>query len=120
MRLLSPALLAVAIALGLPQSGAAQSGDLHPVLGKQAPRDVLNKDILALPQAERSAWVHGAVTQMSVVYASVNPDISGCLVSWSFKDGDGLTELIEFMKAYPDDPASAVIFAVAKRACPDL
>ncbi|MAK59358.1 MAG: hypothetical protein CMK09_00075 [Ponticaulis sp.] len=100
--------------------GASAKEELHPVLGKKPPRNVLSKDILALPEIERTAWLHGALTLMISSYASFDQDTSGCLTDWAFLQGNGLEILHGYLHDYKSEPVYAVIHAVAKEACPNV
>lgn len=98
-------------------SGLKAQAQVHPVLGKTPPQDVSNKDVLALPEREQQAWLHGAVTQMIVIYAEFDQEKSGCLTDWAFLQGNGLEVLLQYMERYPEEPAFSVIYAVANRVC---
>ena len=96
------------------------AGDLHPILGQTPPREVLNRDILTLPSRERTAWIHGAMSQMVQVYAHVKPDAAQCLSAWGFDRGNGLYVVSQYMKSYPDQLASVTMLAIAQKACSDI
>lgn len=91
---------------------------LHPALGKRPPREVLNRDILNLTQAEGSAWVHGAVAQMAQTLAAYDPKASKCVMFYFFEERDGLSAAVEWMQRYPERPTTVTLAAVATRVCP--
>ena len=80
----------------------------------------MNKDILALPENEQMAWLHGVISGMSVAYVKVDEDVSACLRNWAFETGNGLKVLPGYMELYPNEPAYSVVYAVAKQACPGI
>lgn len=102
------------------ETAMAEEAALHPVLGKTPPRELLNKDILALPERERAAWIHGAMSQMVQVYARVDMDIAQCLSAWAFDRGDGLEAVSNYIGAFPDQLGSVTILAVSRKACPQI
>ena len=118
LRFLSTGLLLV----GTVSTSAAQDDapELHPVLGKRPPREVLNKDILDLSREEGAAWVHGAVAQMASVLASRDLDTARCIQDWYFGGGDGAVAIPYTMKELPDERAVSTIITLASRACPEL
>ncbi|MEM8987400.1 MAG: hypothetical protein AAGC95_11830 [Pseudomonadota bacterium] len=120
MRFLSTAILLVVITFGSVCLASDDQPELHPVLGKKPPREVLNKDILNLTQEEGSAWVHGAVAQMATVLARIDVATARCVRDWYFEDGDGAKVLPNVMKQFPDTAATATIATLASRACPKL
>lgn len=98
-------------------AGAAEE-ELHAALGKRPPREVLNREISALSAQERSVWIHGALSQMVQVFASLEPETAQCLSAWAFDRGDGLEAISAFFTAYPEQLATVTISAVALQACP--
>ncbi len=103
----------------LPSHGQSDTEGTHPVLQKRPPREVLNSDLLALPEREREAWLHGAVSQMVTVLSKDKPESARCVEDWYFKVGDGADNLPVAMKRYSDLPASATILALARQFCPE-
>lgn len=99
---------------------SAQSNDTHPVLQKRPPREVLNSDLLALPEREREAWTHGAVAQMAQTLAESNPEGGRCVLYWYFEEGNGAEIIPLALARYPDARPTSTIWALVKRACPQL
>jgi len=98
----------------------AQGEDLHPVLGKKPPLEVLNKDLSAMPKRERQAFIHGVISQM-IAYYSVDGKSGGrCLSEWYFTKGDGDNAVKITLEKYPDYPVITAINALARRACPAI
>jgi len=116
---ISHALVCAALLAGFAPANAQTSTDTHPVLQKRPPRDVLNSDLLALPDKERQAWVHGAVAQMATVIAGKDRITAGCIMDWYFNVGNGSATISAAMKRYPEAASSGTILAIARRACPD-
>jgi len=120
MRILSTALIAAISGMFMGLPACAESADLHPVLGKKPPLEVLNKDILALPERERQAFIHGAMVQMVSGLAATNPEGGKCVTEWYFEIGNGVEVVPLAMEKYPDYATVAALHALAKRACPTL
>jgi len=118
MRRLSTAAIAAlsCMFIGLPAS--AEDADLHPILGKKPPLEVLNKDILALPERERQAFIHGAMVQMVQLHSTNGRTGGKCITSWYFENSNGAEAIQLAFKTYPDYPAMTIIAALAGRACP--
>ena len=114
------ALVCAALLAGIaPVQAQTNTDNTHPVLQKRAPREVLNSDILALPEREREAWIHGAVAQMVTVLAGKDNVTSRCVSDWYFKVGSGSETVEPVMHRFPDAPATATLLSLARRACPD-
>ena len=118
MRKLSTTAITVlsSIFIGLP--ACADEPDLHPVLGKKPPLEVLNKDILALPERERQAFIHGAMVQMVAIYSHTKKGAGKCITEWYFEVGNGVEAIQLVLEKYPDYPTVTAIHALSKRACP--
>ena len=116
MRLLST----IAIFSLLIGPAQAQEPVRHPVIGDKPARELLNSDLLALPDRERQAWVHGAVTMMVQTMAISDRDIAGCLTKWFTEGGDGQRRVYEVMELRPDGHATGTIYAVGKFGCEGL
>ena len=120
MRLLSPALAGLAFAALSAPLALAQDTELHPALGQKSPREVLNKDILALPEAERTAWIHGAISGAATALSGRKAEQTPCFMAVYQDGGTGLQSLHMAMEKYPEMPASAAILAVADVSCPGI
>jgi len=103
----------------MPASAQTAAVKTHPVLQKRPPREVLNSDLLALPEREREAWVHGAVAQMATVIAGKDPVTSRCIMDWYFNVGNGAETIPIAMERFRDAPATATVLSLARRVCPD-
>ena len=101
-------------------SAKAQGADIHPEIGRKAPAELLNSELLALPAQERQAWIYGVLIGMSVVSVQIEPATSRCLTDWAFDVGNGLEVISGYVAEYPGEPAYAVIYAVAQQACHGL
>lgn len=116
-RLSTAAIMAFSVMfIGLP--ACAEDTDLHPSLGKKPPLEVLNKDILALPERERQAFIHGAMVQMVAIYSHTKKGAGKCITEWYFEVGNGVEAVQLVLQKYPDYPAVTAIHALSKRACP--
>ena len=120
MRHLSTAALIGVASASIGLSAPAKMPDLHPVLGKKPPLEVLNSDILALPDRERQAFIHGAMVQMVSGLAATNPEAGKCVTEWYFEIGDGAETMPVWLKRYPDMSPAVTFIAVAKQYCPQL
>ncbi|RFB06217.1 hypothetical protein [Parvularcula marina] len=116
MRLLST----IAIFSLLIGPAQAQEPVRHPVIGDKPARELLNSDLLALPDRERQAWVHGAVTMMAQTVAKDQPELSGCLSDWFTGDHNGQQRVKEVMELHPSTQATATVYAVARFGCDGL
>lgn len=114
--MISPAILLV-ILMG---TGKAAEEDRHPVIGDKPARELLNSDLLALPDRERQAWVHGAVTMMAQTVSMKDRGVAGCLGNWFTGESVGQIRLTEVMKEYPEQPATSTVYAVARLGCEGL
>ncbi len=121
LRRLNTLVCAGALAMSLGAcGGSTDEANLHPVLGKSPPTEIRSQDVLELPENERSAWIHGALSQMIQVYARERPVVSRCVSDWAFEQGDGAEAIEAFLKDYKDELATVTILAVARQACPDI
>lgn len=124
MRILNTiACAGLAAAIAIPAVDAqtrTQSDTVHPVLQVRPPRDVLNSDLLDLSERERRAWIHGAVAQMTQTLSELNAEAGRCVLYWYFEEGNGPESIPLAMEKFPDAPATATIWALARRACPQL
>ncbi|MEL6692377.1 MAG: hypothetical protein AAFQ12_05005 [Pseudomonadota bacterium] len=108
------------MALATPSLAVAQNANAHPVIGDKAPRELLNRDLAALPMKQQQAWIHGAVTQAVTVLSGTAPEMSACIAEWYFGAGTGKETLVAGVRRYPDLPTGAMVWAVAQRACPPI
>ncbi len=92
----------------------------HPIIGDKPPRELLNSDLLALPDRERQAWVNGAANMTAQIVAIDRPETAGCVANWFVRGGNGQEKLDAIMREYPDQRATSTVFAVARLACNDL
>lgn len=116
MRLLST----IAIFSLLIGPAQAQEPGRHPIIGDKPARELLNADLLALPDRERQAWVHGAVTMMAQTVAKNQPELSGCLTQLFIVEDVGQARVEEVMRLRADQLATATIYAVARLGCEGL
>ena len=91
--------------------------EVHAVIGDKPPREMLNQDLLNLPERERSAWIHGAMAMTAQVLAAKDADMGRCVMAWYFEGGTGPEAVSSVISQYPEYPATAAIFTVVKRAC---
>lgn len=110
---LSTSLIALLL-LSVTACGAA--AEPHPTLGKKPPREILNKDIIALPSHEKAAWIHGAVSAGVTTLAAQKSPAAPCMLSL-YEDGDGYEILEIAMRENQNFPASSAVLAVASEAC---
>ncbi len=101
----------------MPAKAQPDADNTHPVLQKRPPREVLNSDLLALPERERESWVHGALSLTAHVLAEKDAVLGRCYLDWYFKEGNGSDLIAKSMSRYPDAPATATIIALAQRVC---
>ena len=120
MRRLHTLVFAGCFVMSTASCAEAQSADSHPTLGKTLPREFLSKDLLDLPPREQQAWLHGAMSQMVVAIGSIDAEKGKCVQDWYFEFGNGVEYVRRAVAHYKDAPASAVLMAAAKKACPDL
>jgi len=106
------------IAISAALIAMAQDASVHPEIGTKPPHEMLNSDLLSLPERERQAWVHGAMAQLVTVLSATEPEQSACATSWYFGAGDGAELLPKAVDQYPDLAAAPTIWAVVQRACP--
>ena len=110
--------------MGLGGGAVAQQSEplakKHPVVGEIAARDFTNAQLMALPEQERLAWIHGAATMAAQMAASKKPEIAGCLTGAFTDDGNASDTFDEAAKKYPDMLATVTLFAVGRLACPAL
>ena len=118
MRILPTVLMTTLCLMPLGTSAQAQEADLHPTLGKKPPMEVLNRDVLALPERERQAFIHGAMVQMIQLHSTDTHTGGRCLTGWYFEEGDGRDAVQLVMETYPDYPTVTALYAMAKRVCP--
>ena len=120
MRLLSTIIMSISLA------GAGCSAEADNVQTAQSgiwnkpPLELLNRDILALPKAERKAFIHGSVVQLIQVHSEKTQGHGKCLTDWYFHVGDGKKAVLLAMEKYPDYPTVTAIGALARRACPAI
>lgn len=96
-----------------------RASTVHPVLETRPPRDVLNSDLLALPDRERQAWIHGAMSQMVHALADQDSPLGQCALDWYFDAGNGVETIEAAIRRYPDQPPTGTILALLNRICPD-
>lgn len=97
-----------------------QAPTRHPVIGDILAKDLKASEVLALPDIERMAWVHGAVTMFAQAVAAHDPETSGCISGWYSSKSVGQQRIFEAMTLYPDVPATSVVYAVSRHGCPSL
>lgn len=111
-------IISTAILLGFGNAPAwAQETARHPVIGDIPARDLLNADLLALPDRERQAWVHGASAQMVQVVAAYDPETARCVSDFFVSFGDGQEQFEEVALSYPEKRATVTMMAVSATAC---
>ncbi len=97
---------------------AQENADIHPVIGAKAPKELLASDILALPETERKAWIHGAVS-IGIQATMYSDETAGlCMLDWYFYRGNGPAYIPEALRQYNEASASAVVIASLRSACP--
>lgn len=116
MRLLSTTLILVIGSIAVAEDSLVR----HPVIGDKPARELLNSDLLDLPEKERQAWVHGAATMAAQMVATERPELAGCILNWFTGEGNGQERLSEIMSLFPEKHATSTVFAVGKMACSDL
>ncbi|MEM0928046.1 MAG: hypothetical protein AAGI89_02020 [Pseudomonadota bacterium] len=92
----------------------------HPVIGEINARELTGADVLALPDRERDAFIHGGVTMMIQTAAVRQVGTSQCLLAWYWDTPDAHTSILEFLERQPDTRAAAIIFGIADHACESL
>jgi hypothetical protein len=73
---------------------------------------------MALPEAERTAWIHGAAAVLLHSYSHAGSSQTECLKAYFFDTGEGLKTIKVFMSEKPDAPATSSVMATAYTACP--
>lgn len=96
----------------------SEDATLHPVLGKKPPREVLNKDLLALPEGERLAWIHASAAISAQLLVNHDNEVGKCVLAHFFLDGNWLQAVPKWMEKYPEQAATATIYAAMRNACP--
>ena len=97
---------------------AQENADIHPLIGAKPPKELKASDIMALPDAERQAWVHGAVS-LGIQATMYSDETAGlCMLDWYFYRGNGPTYIPEALRQYNEASASAVVIASLRSACP--
>lgn len=109
-------MVSVIIVVGCDSPKASENSD-NAVQEGRAPTNLLNKDILALPEAERTAWIHGAASALLHSYAQFGSRQTGCIKTYLFEGGEGLKEIVAFMKARPDMQSTSSIIGAINSAC---
>lgn len=79
---------------------------------------MLNSDLLALPEREQQAWIHGAVTTIIAIRSTEQSVQATCFNRWYFEGTEGAEMIPQFLARYKDSSPSATILAVAKKVCP--
>lgn len=80
------------------------------------PRDLKASDIVALPEREREAWIHGAISLTAHAFSEHNSDEATCVIGWYF-GGNGAVVIEALLTRYSDQNASSVVIAAAHNAC---
>ena len=104
--------------LGAVVSEARAGG--HPSIGEINARDLTNADVLALPDRERDAWIHGAVVMMAQSSATLNIEKAQCIMDWYFGAPHTHGVIVETMKDFSESRAGATIFGMANTSCGTL
>lgn len=97
----------------------AQSASLHPEVGNKPPLDILNRDVLALPERERQAWVNGAINGAFMTLHGHEPNLAQCMLAY-YREADGHDVLDYVMGQRPEYPAASAVVAVANQVCDGL
>ena len=80
-----------------------------------------NRDFLALSRAEQRRWINGFMVGTSNALALRDVEVGRCVARWYFDDEETVFEqLLSGLAAYSDERPVSVIFAYARRACPNL
>ena len=96
---------------------AQENADIHPVIGAKPPNELKASDIMALPDTERQAWIHGAVS-LGIQATMYSDETAGrCMLDWYFYRGNGKEVVPLALTSYPDIPASAVVIAAMRNVC---
>lgn len=82
---------------------------------------VTNRDFLELPRADQRRWINGFMVGATNALGLRDVEAGRCVARWYFDDEAAVFEqLLSGLAAYPDERPVAVIFAYARRACPNL
>ena len=96
---------------------AEPSLKVHPDVGTKTPNELLAKEVMALPERERLAWIHGAVSLMAQTTAATDPVKARCFMDWYFAP-KGAPETVQIsFERWPDSRAASVVVAVASTVC---
>lgn len=98
----------------------AEEASGHPSIGVINARELRNADVLALPERERDAWIHGAVVMMVQTSASQSGDIARCVMDWYFELPNTHDAVLANMDRFKDSRASATMFGLANQSCEGL
>ena len=80
-----------------------------------------NRDLLAQSDHERQIWVNAFMVGTSNAIALRDVDSGRCLARWYSNDHESVFRQIETsMEAYPEHRPAEIIFALARRACPNF
>ena len=96
---------------------ADEADNVHSVIGEKPPRELKASDIMALPEAERLAWIHGAIVMTAQTLAPSEPDRGSCILNWYF-EGTGPETIESMMGTHSDRYATSVVVALTNAVCP--
>ena len=120
MRLLFTSILFIGILTVGCSAVAENANTTSTTIWGKPPLEILNRDVLALPEVERRAFVHGAMAQMAVFFSTDGRSGGRCVKEWFFTVGDGEKAAALIMEKYPDYPTVTALTALARKACPEL
>ncbi|MCG8604013.1 hypothetical protein MJD09_03310 [bacterium] len=76
------------------------------------------KDFLTYSAEQQKWWIGGAVEMAGHIAYLENPDKGGCVWRWYFEDAAAKETLVlKSMAKYPDATPTAIVIALAERAC---
>lgn len=117
------AIVTIALVTGAPAVFSSEPETaVHPVIGNGAPKDIASRDIMALPEKERLAWIHGAVSASIQVIGlnEMSKSKAQCGLDWYFGGGQGKQVVPLALNKYPDTAAVTVVAALINNECKDV
>lgn len=94
----------------------SKAANVHPIIGDKPPKELMASDILALPEREQQAWIHGAVTLTAQSLFETNKDKALCVLDWYF-EGDGAEVLYKLLQSHSDRAPTSIVFAATNSIC---
>lgn len=80
-----------------------------------------NQDLLDQTERDRRLWLNALVVGATSVASMHDAEAARCVARWYFDDdGDLYGQILRAMNDYPDRRPAEIVFALARRECPDF